>query len=124
MCMDALIATTTSVLSALGVIFLVILAAIILLIAPRNIFSRFSFQKKVSKHISSPHYVVLFIKIPPSNQENEKAMEEFLHSLHRVIPSNTHISLEMVSSNQFLRFYIRVPRTFKNVIESQLYAQY
>ncbi len=68
--------------------------------------------------------VILLVKIPPSNARKEDAMEAFLHALHKILPNNTAISLEMVSSDQFLSFYIVVPFEYKGLIESQLYAQY
>lgn len=68
--------------------------------------------------------VVLQVKIPPKNEKKEPAMEEFLKTLHRVLPNNTRVSLEMVSSHQFLRFYVVVPRSLYKIVESQLYAQY
>ncbi len=68
--------------------------------------------------------VVLFVKIPPSNDRKEEAMENLLHSLHRLLPNQTPLSLELESSNQFLRFYIVTTAEYKNIVESQLYAQY
>lgn len=66
----------------------------------------------------------LAIKLPPSNEKKEVAMEEFLRSLHRVLPNDTIFSLEMASTDQFLQFHIVIPKDYKNVLESQLYAQY
>jgi len=68
--------------------------------------------------------VFLFIKIPPSNTKDEKAMEALLTSLHRILPNKTPVSLEFVSSNQFLRFYIVTSPEYKSLVESQLYAQF
>ncbi len=51
-------------------------------------------------------------------------MEEFLRSLHRILPNKTFISLEMAFINQYLRFYIVAPKNLKSIIESQLYANY
>ncbi|OGE68736.1 hypothetical protein A3H81_00180 [Candidatus Daviesbacteria bacterium RIFCSPLOWO2_02_FULL_38_18] len=47
-----------------------------------------------------------------------------MRAVHRILPSGTVFSLELASTNQFLSFYIVVPSAYKNVIESQLYAQY
>jgi len=81
------------------------------------------FKSRISKK-SNRDSAVLFVKIPPDNDQKEQAMEEFLKALHRVLPNNTHVSLEMVSNNQFLRFYIIIPKEFRGILESQLYAQY
>ncbi len=68
--------------------------------------------------------VILFVKIPTSNTRKEDAMEAFLKALHRVVPTGTTFSLEMISTDQFLRFYIVSPQDIKNLIEAQLYAQF
>lgn len=81
------------------------------------------FRGKLAKSDSSS-LVCLFIKIPPSNESKENAMEAFLHNLHRVVPNNSSLSLEMVSADQFLRFYIITEKSLKGVVEAQLYAQY
>ena len=68
--------------------------------------------------------VVLLIKISPSNTHNEEAMDKFLQALHQTLPQHTPISFEIASSEQFLRFYIVTSSEYKNLVESQLYAQY
>lgn len=67
---------------------------------------------------------ILFIKIPPTNSRKEDAMESFLRALHKILPNNAPLSLEIASSNQFLRFYIITAKEYKGLVESQLYAQY
>lgn len=83
-----------------------------------------AFHKKVRKSLSEDKKAYLFIKIPPSNNQQEQAFEEFLRSLHRVLPKDATLSLEMFSSDQFLRFYLVTEKSLKSFIESQLYAQY
>src|SRR5579871_991572 len=68
--------------------------------------------------------IVLFIKIPSTNPYKEVAMDKFLQNLHSILPNNAQISLEMVSIEQFLRFYIVTNLDHKRLVESQLYAQY
>lgn len=68
--------------------------------------------------------IILFIKTPSSNQHTQQAMEAMLQSLHRLLPQNAELSLEFVSSNQFLRFYIVTLPIYKNIVQSQLYAQF
>jgi hypothetical protein len=99
---------------------------IVLLISLRPLIRKSLFKKKIKskEDKTSPDEIVLLIKIPPTNEQKEEAMEAFLHSLHRILSEGTHISFEMVSANQFLSFYIVVPKNLKNIIESQLYAQY
>lgn len=90
----------------------------------KNIIERILFQKAIKESLSKDDKSFLLIKIPSTNEQREKAMDEFLCSLHRILPNNTYFSLEMSSSNQFLSFYITFPKKLKNVLESQLYAQY
>jgi hypothetical protein len=66
----------------------------------------------------------LFVKIPLKNEAKASAMEEFLKALHRVLPNGATVSFELMSRDQFLKFYIVVPRIYKSVFESQLYSQY
>ena len=104
----------------------VLATVVVLLIVLRPLIRKSLFKNKIKKkedRVSSDE-LVLLIKIPPSNEQKEDAMEAFLHSLHRILSEGTHISFEMVSANQFLSFYIVIPKDLKNIIESQLYAQY
>jgi hypothetical protein len=98
---------------------------IVLLISLRPLIRKSLFKKKIKskEDKTSPDEIVLLIKIPPTNEQKEEAMEAFLHSLHRILSEGTHISFEMVSANQFLSFYIVVPKNLKNIIESQLLGQ-
>ncbi|MBA3723432.1 MAG: type IV secretion system DNA-binding domain-containing protein [Candidatus Levybacteria bacterium] len=90
-----------------------------------KVISKTFYRKKVEKSLTGiSDKVILFIKTPPGNDKKEAAMEAFLLSLHRVVPTGTSISLEMVSSGQFLRFYIVVAKEQRHIIESQLYAQF
>jgi cytochrome c553 len=66
----------------------------------------------------------LHIKISPNNDQKAEAVDEFLSSLHRLLPQGTHLSLEMGSYNQFLNFFLVVDRQFKSLVESQIYAQF
>jgi hypothetical protein len=51
-------------------------------------------------------------------------MAAFLQALHRILPNGTSLSLEIASTNQFIKFYVVIPKFQKNLFESQLYAQY
>lgn len=81
--------------------------------------------------------VTLEIKIPQEIFKSPEAMELILIQMHQTnSPDNlvqTYIdgkhpptyALELVSRGGDVRFYINTPRTkFKNIIETQLYAQY
>lgn len=104
-----------------------VLSTIIIGIIFGRIFvKKYFFKQKINKREkkNTQDSSVLLVKIPPTNEQKEDAMEAFLHSVHRILSQGTHISFEMLSSNQFLSFYIILPKELKNTVESQLYAQY
>lgn len=72
--------------------------------------------------------VLLSIQLPRENERLPIAAEQMFASLHgllRFTPGvQEHLSLEMASSVDGLRFYVYTPRNFKNFVESQIYAQY
>ena len=105
----------------LNALFIAILLAVIFV--AWKVFRKFLFAQKLAKN-SNVDRAFLQIKIPQNNQQKEAAFENFLKSLHRVLPNNAHLSLEMGSANQFLSFYIVISKSYKNVLESQLYAQF
>ncbi|RJQ25858.1 DUF87 domain-containing protein [Candidatus Parcubacteria bacterium] len=86
--------------------------------------SKLMFKSKINKALKGGNKSFLLIKTSQSNQQKEEAMEEFLKSFHRVVPTGTSLNLEMASSDQFLYFYIVVDKNYKSIVESQLYAQY
>lgn len=122
--MEQIVGGLISFFISLLVFFLWIILIIIVMLAVKTIIAKVLFRRFLDERLFSTDIKYLLIKIPPNNEQREEAMEAFLHSLHRVLPSGTLLSLEMVSANQFLRFYIAIPRNQKNVLESQLYAQY
>lgn len=101
-----------------------LIVGVISIFVLKFLFDKGSFKKKLKKATLTEENSFLLVKISPSNEEKETAMDEFLKTLHRVIPNNSIISLEMASVNQFLSFYVVVPKRLKSVLESQLYAQY
>jgi hypothetical protein len=81
--------------------------------------------------------VTLEIKIPQEIFKSPEAMELVLIQLHQTAAPDNHVQtywdgkhppvygLEIVSREGDIRFYINVPRKkFKNLAETQLYAQY
>lgn len=81
--------------------------------------------------------VTLEIKLPQEIFKSPEAMELVLVQLHQTASSDNHVqtyydgkhpptfSLELVSRGGDVRFYISTPRKkFKNLLETQLYAQY
>lgn len=80
--------------------------------------------------------VVLQIKLPREISKSPKAMELFLQSLHQTGGEGNFydkywkggtrpwFSLELVSINGEIRFYIWTRRKFAKLVETQLYSQY
>jgi len=81
-------------------------------------------------------WVTLELKIPHLVERTPKAMEQVVGGLHsmKVSPNfkekwwdgkhQLHLSLEIVGIAGSIHFYIRVPRAYQRLTESQIYAQY
>lgn len=82
------------------------------------------FQKKLKRLLEEPNLIFLSIKVSSKNDKKEDAFAEVLNALYRILPNNTPLNLEIASVDQFLHFYISIPKIYKNMLESQLYAQY
>lgn len=122
--MDAIFATITSFItfSFFTVLFIVLLGLFLFFLKQFNDVE--NIKKKARKLLQDDELAYIQVKIHSTNEKKEDAMVSFLHSLHRVLPNNTHVSLELFSKAQFLNFYVVVPRTYQNVIESQIYANF
>lgn len=81
-------------------------------------------KEEIKNNIDGNGLAFLLIRIPQINEKKEEAFDIFLKSIHRVLPKNAVVSLELTSFNKFLNFYIVVTKKYKELIESQLYAQY
>ena len=72
--------------------------------------------------------VLLSIILPKENEKLPTAAEQMFASLHGILAFTKdvqeHISLEMASSSEGIRFYVFTPFAFKNFVVSQIYAQY
>lgn len=90
----------------------------------------------IGKFLGSIQYVVLEVIAPREIEKSPKLMESFFAGFAGVhsninttdtfakgvrLPS---MSLEIVSDGGSVHFYIRVPKNFRNLVESNLYAQY
>lgn len=104
-------------------LFWTIIVSAIVFLAYRLI-TKWLFLKRTEKQITRNNLTFLHIKISSRNEQKESAMEDFLRALHRTLPNNTQFSLEIASQQQFLKFYVAIPKEYKNILESQLYAQY
>lgn len=88
-----------------------------------------------AQYINAIKWVILEIRVPKETFKSPLAMEIVLNSLVTSIPSNAYdkywkgkvqdwFSLEMVSLEGHIKFFIRTSSVYKDVIEAQLYAQY
>lgn len=81
-------------------------------------------------------WITLELKIPHAVERTPKAMEQVFGGLHSMKKGanfkekwwdgkhQLHISMEIVGVGGAIYFYIRTPRTYQRLIESQIYAQY
>jgi len=86
--------------------------------------------------LSGQEYVLLEIKIPKDTYKSPLAMEVALGGIHQTMGESTwydkyisgkmrpYFSLEIVSIEGRIRFFIRTRPFFKNMAEAQIYAQY
>lgn len=79
----------------------------------------------------SKEAVLLLLEIPRTNDKKELAAEQMFAALHgilkpkiRSIQEHDHISFEIASIGQRIRFYVWVPKHLQSFVEGQVYAQY
>ena len=77
---------------------------------------------------ASKEGVLLSIQLPRENEKLPIAAEQMFASLHGLIrftpQIREHLSLEIASSTEGIRFYVYTPKIFENFVQSQIYAQY
>lgn len=88
------------------------------------------------RYISRINWIMLEIKLPKETNKSPLAMEIALNALYQSTGKiewwdkywkgkvKDWFSLEMVSLEGQIKFFIRTPWIYKNVVEAQLYAQY
>jgi len=91
---------------------------------------------KRTKYLDSINYVLLAITVPAENEKNPKSMEQIFAGLHGIKSDLNFvekywegkvqdiISLEIVGINGHIRFLIRTPDYFRDLVEANIYAQY
>ncbi len=89
-----------------------------------------------NKFDASVKYVLLAIDVPKDNEQSPKAVEHIFSHLYGVdkkptlkekwIDGETQLgfSLEIVSIEGYIQFIIRSPKTFRDLVEAAVYAQY
>lgn len=88
------------------------------------------------RFLSNVKWVMLEVKVPKETYKSPLAMEIVLNALYQGAAGvvwwdkwwkgkvKDYFSLEMVSIEGNIKFFIRTPAIYKNVIEAQLYGQY
>src|SRR3989344_747072 len=88
------------------------------------------------RYIARADWITLELKIPHTVESTPKAMEQIFAGLHGMKTRanlkehylegkhQLHISMEIVGTGGTIHFFIRTPRQFQRLIESQIYAQY
>lgn len=92
--------------------------------------------RKRTKYYLAIDYILLAVDVPEDNEKDPKAFEQILigfHGAHRTFNlMETYfegriqepLSLEIIGINGHVRFIIRTPAYFRDLIEANVYAQY
>lgn len=88
------------------------------------------------RYLKNADWITLELKIPHNVESTPKAMEQVFSGLHSMKRSanlkerwldgkhQLYISMEICGINGVIHFFIRTPRSYQKLIESQIYAQY
>ncbi len=78
--------------------------------------------------------VLLMMEIPKDNDKKELAAEQLFASLHGILRDanelknsggvQEHLSFEIASSGNQIRFFVWVPKVLQSFVEGQIYSQY
>ena len=93
-----------------------------------------AYVKKI--YVENVEWATLELKIPQAVEQTPKAMEQVFAGLHSIKSfanfkekwwDGKHqlpISMEIVGNAGAIRFFIRAPRVYQELVESQIYSQY
>lgn len=85
--------------------------------------------------VSNMEWVLLEVKVPRTVMKSPRAMEMIFNAVHNTREGNLFekhwlgfvkvwLSFEIMSSGGAVRFFVRTPKWFKNLVEAQIYAHY
>lgn len=108
-----------------------IIAALAVLVLLLRVF--LWFQRK--RYREKQNYTVLSVRVAKDNEAGPIVAEQIFATLHGIYHPLSwkekfkgrgldHLSFEMAHANRQIRFYIWCPVSLKNLVESQIYAQY
>ncbi len=130
--MSALIAFIFIILPLYFIVFAILISAPILLLAK---IARGYIEYKHKKSFFTQSYVLLELKLPKEIMRSPLGMELFYTSLYQTAATSYHefyvqgkirptFSLELVSIEGKVHFYIYTIKKWRTLIEAQIYAQY
>lgn len=104
------------------------IVAILVILTIRN-------HKKANRlQVLNVESVLLMLEIPKDNDKKELAAEQLFASLHGILRDknelkNTggvqeHLSFEIASTGNQIRFFVWVPKILQSFVEGQIYSQY
>lgn len=83
---------------------------------------------KVIEHVEERQYTLLRILVPKQNEKTPLAAEEMFASIHGIYRPDQaiqdHLSFEISARDQYIQFFVYVPKPLKDFVEGQIYAQY
>lgn len=91
-------------------------------------------NRRRARWISDIEHVILLIEIPKDNEKQELSAEQMFASLHGILRPKQdlvregslqeHLSFEIISDENRIRFYVWTPKHLQQFVEGQIYAQY
>ena len=104
------------------------IVAILAILTIRN------YKKLNSFKVLNVDSVLLMLEIPKDNDKNELSAEQMFMSLHGILRDaqelknsggvQEHLSFEIASTGNQIRFFVWVPKIYQSFVEGQIYAQY
>ncbi len=122
--MDIVISVVTNVFISLLITIGILVGTALIAIVLRHLYNLLQLRKDIKTNLEEKNLVHLLVKLPAKNEMKEHSMANFLTSVHRILPHDSQFSLEIASQSNFLYFYIVASKRHKDIITSQIYAQF
>jgi hypothetical protein len=91
-------------------------------------------NRRKTQWVEDTEHILLLIEVPKDNDKKELSAEQMFASLHGILRPKSdliregvlqeHISFEVVSVGNQIKFYVWTPKHLKDFVEGQIYAQY
>ena len=93
-----------------------------------------NYKKRNRLQVLNVDSVLLMLEIPKDNEKKELSAEQLFASLHGILRDandlknsggvQEHLSFEIASVGNQIRFFVWVPKVLQSFVEGQIYAQY